>query len=770
MRKKVKRALACAAAATLAAGLTFAAACSGDYFRADALAGDYSGEVVSNGGFAVEKGNYIYFINGVESNTAENSYGDVQKGALVRISKDSLASGDYSDVQTVVPLVMYGTDYDCGIFIHGDRVYYTTPSTAMDSSGEVLSDILEFKSTKLDGTETMTNYYFRIEGENITYRFAEADGNVYVVYVISEILYGTEAHTNIHSVNLETGEDTLLAYGVSSYVFDSTDVSNPYVYYTMDVTYNLGTSNAIDADYNQVYRVSASATESPREYDFSYVEDYDAEEDPLYVNLGEFVFDGRGTFSGMTQFNYGYDASADSDTSSDDANTLSGYTYSLVSYEDGNLYYTRSYYSSDSSTPILFYTTDEEVQSEGWNPVTGNPSAPAYGGQALLYSASSIDGYTFVTDDNNVPVGALYTESHDERYALMYGTFEGGRLTGSFPMADVSGQITMLTTSEETVDGEDYTFLYFSVSGEGNGYSVHRIALGGSEEDYTEYPVFEDSEAHSNYEQLRILDLDASSSWYMPEVLSGYLFFASATDDMTDYNYIMVFAMGGSQEGETMSNDEIDALNELYEEIAGEESGLIADIDEDEYANLPNALRYAFLTGDTEAVADLVQQWVDAGEDEDYVFSPESAQIYLDFIAAEGNYADYAEYSKTVNGNTVYATSRDYFYSLVGYMSDEDAESYADELVSDYLPAAPEDTSTWFESLSTGAKVGFIIGICAAVIIVILAAVLIPVLVVRKKRRTLPQYTRRVKVDTTDDKEIDVYGTDETDSGNPEQQ
>ena len=95
MRKKVKKALVCAAAALAACGLTFAAECTGEYYRADALDGDYSySEVVSNGGFAVEAGNFVYFINGVEANTADNTYGDVQKGALVRISKDNLAAGN----------------------------------------------------------------------------------------------------------------------------------------------------------------------------------------------------------------------------------------------------------------------------------------------------------------------------------------------------------------------------------------------------------------------------------------------------------------------------------------------------------------------------------------------------------------------------------------------------------------------------------------------------------------------------------------------------
>ena len=88
-------------------------------------------------------------------------------------------------------------------------------------------------------------------------------------------------------------------------------------------------------------------------------------------------------------------------------------------------------------------------------------------------------------------------------------------------------------------------------------------------------------------------------------------------------------------------------------------------------------------------------------------------------------------------------------------------EAYIDALKADYLPDGPAESSSWFGGLSTGAKVGFIIGVCAAGLIVIAAAVVIPLVIVRKRRQRLPQYTRRVKVDTTDDKDIDVYGSDE---------
>lgn len=790
MRKNVKRALACAAAAALAGGLTFAAACGGNYYSSAPLDGDYSyTEVVSNGGFAVEAGDWVYFINGVESNTAENnSYGDVVKGSLVRISHENLAAGNYSEVQTVVPLIMYSGDYDAGIYIYGDRVYYSTPSTARDSSGEVLNTRLEFKSTKLDGTQTMTDYYFQSENTDLDYRFMQVGETVYLVYATSEILYGTEARTNIHSVNLSTRTDTLLAYDVESYAFDSVNADSQYVYYTMGVTYNLGTDKSSEADYNQVYRVRADATaeSAPREYNFDYVEDFDAEEDPLYVNLGEFVFDGRGVFSGMTQFNYDYDRESDSDTSSDDANTLSGYTYEIVSYEDGKLYYTRA--NSGESTPRLLYVKDSEMDENGdgkidesWNPVTDNPSAPAYGGQALLYAASNVSGYDFITDAEGNPTGVIYTESISSGEALMTATFSDGALTNEIPMTTASDEITILTTSEETVNGTPYTFLYYSVSGEGNEYSVHRIALGGTDSDYNELPSYSETEAMSNYDDTKILDLDVLSTWYKPEVLAGHIFFATATTDMTDYDYIMAFDLRDegvtTATNVTMSNEDIEALNDLYDSVIGEEEGnegLIASIDEEDFQNLPDALRFAFYAGASQVnrVDDLIAEWVAEGEDEEYLFSVESAEMYKDFVNATGTYADLAtEGTRKVNGVDLHPNTRDYFYCLVGVMTEEDAEDYIEDLAGDYLPAAPEEEEGWFESLSTGAKVGFIIGVCAGGIIIIAAAVLIPVLVIRKKKKALPQYNkRRIKVDTTDDKNIDVYASDEQQNSDSEKE
>ena len=774
MRKKVKKALVCAAAALIAAGLTVTAACSGNY-KSDALTGDISGNVVSNGGFAVEKGNYIYFINGVESNTAVNSFGDVLKGSLVRISKENLAAGNYASVETVVPLIMYSGNYDGGIYIYGDYVYYSTPSAAKDSSGATLNSRLEFKRSKLDGSETMSGYYFQSENTAVDYRFVEVDGKVYLMYALSESLYGEEdAVSNIHSVNLETGKDTLLAYNVDSYFFDEDNLSNPYVYYTMNVTYNMGTSNAVEAEYNQIYRVCADAAEGDRTYDFSYIEDYDAESDPVYVNLGEFVFDGIGALCDLTQFNYGYDPAKDEDTSSDKTNTLSGYTYEIVHYADGTLYYTRT--PASNVTEVLLYTDDAEVGASSWNPVSGNPAATDnYGGRMLLLNGTSLSDYTFITDSEGKPSGVIYTDND----TLMSADFEGGSLKNEVRLSNVSDEVTILGISEETAyaglpaaDGAasakaEYTFLYYGVTGEGNSYSVHRIALGGTAEDYEEFPA---DDSTSNYNDTRILDLDVSSGWYMPEIISGYFFFPSETSDMMDYDYVMAFDLrpegAAASDDTTMSNAQIEEINDLYDSVMGEDDGVIAGIDSEDFENLPNALRYAFYTRDAGYLDELIKMWEDEGEDEEYLYSTESAQMYKDFINAEGEYAEFRQHSKQINGETVYATSRDYYYNLVGKMTEEDAEDYTTSLRSDYMQAEPTEAEEgWFESLSTGAKVGFIIGVCVAGIIVIGAAVLIPLFIIRKKRKALPRYNKaRIKVDTTDDKNIDVYAADDTPS------
>ena len=78
---KSKKRISIVAAATLAFSTLALAGCGSEKYAGEKLsATDTFESVSSNGGFAVETKDYVYFINGTESNTAKNSYGDVVKG------------------------------------------------------------------------------------------------------------------------------------------------------------------------------------------------------------------------------------------------------------------------------------------------------------------------------------------------------------------------------------------------------------------------------------------------------------------------------------------------------------------------------------------------------------------------------------------------------------------------------------------------------------------------------------------------------------------
>ena len=764
MRKTITKIICAATALISAAGLVLASGCADDWTY-DGVSPDASAsQVESNGGFAVQTGDYVYFINGVEANTADNTFGTPLKGSIQRIAKSDVAAHNYTASQTVVPLVAYSTHYSAGIYIYGDRIYYSTPSTAQNSAGEVQNTNIEFKSSTLDGRETMSDYYYRSSLSSVAYRYVqpEADGPVYLLYAASESLYGeASAVTNIHAVNTVTREDNLLAYNVSSYQFDSKDPSNPYVFYTMPVTYNLGSDNAVSEGYNQLYVVRADDGEE-NAYDFSYVADYDREEDPLYVNRGDLVYDGIGLEANAnrySQFNYGYSAES---TSSPYTVNRADTTYTLTSYKNGRLMFTAQQ-GLDASAGLYKLDVDEIDADadgnvdDGWDAVTANDGLGDEDRRLLTVNSST--DYTFVTLEGQE--WALYNGED----GLMLGRFEGGRMNG-FSVTD-SGTATILWISEETVASSDggtqtLTYVYYSLSG-GTGYTFYRIALSTDGEKYKQN-YYQPADTVSEYREVRILDLDANSGWYMPEFIDdcNTIIFASETEGMDEYNYIMACDIS-SQSGNVMSNAEIKTYNEQYEAV----SEKIADYEEETnsdgspaYENLSDALTYAFYTGDRDYLATLIAAYVEVnGEDEEYLYSKESAQIYLDFCDAAGEWEEnYADDMRTVNGEEVHANRQQYYYALMGRMTEADGNALLESYRSTYLQELPVDNSTWWDHMGQAWQIVFIVAMCVLGLVVLAGiAVTIVIIVRRRKRRGDEPAGDKFNVDLTDDADIDVY-------------
>lgn len=147
----------------------------------------FEGEVSSNGGFAVQKGDYIYFINGVETHTSDNTYGKVEMGSLARVK-----ASDLSNPEIVIPSLFVAGDKTSGFYIFGNDVYYATPSTAKNKAGEIENTKLCLTKTSLDGkTSTIIE---TVANNSTQYRFVESNGVVYLVLNTVKTIQDKDGH------------------------------------------------------------------------------------------------------------------------------------------------------------------------------------------------------------------------------------------------------------------------------------------------------------------------------------------------------------------------------------------------------------------------------------------------------------------------------------------------------------------------------------------------------------------------------------------------
>lgn len=222
MAKKLALVLVLLLAAVLA--LT---ACTVEDYTATPLTGDTSGEITSNGGLAVVKGDYLYYVNGSQASIAnENTYGSVEVGAIVRISltnfKQAMMSANTVEVinntsKVLVPKMVYSANTAekklNGIFILGDRIYYATPDTTIDRDGAAQYNRLALKSCKLDGTDTKHHHIF--DKNSYTVALAEVGGKAYAAFVQNSNLY-------LLDLSKENVTPSLVFEGVASIKYDTT--------------------------------------------------------------------------------------------------------------------------------------------------------------------------------------------------------------------------------------------------------------------------------------------------------------------------------------------------------------------------------------------------------------------------------------------------------------------------------------------------------------------------------------------------------------------
>ena len=745
MRNFSKKILALATAAVLSAGALSLAACDKKFAPPSDIA---TGDVTSNSGFVVSIDNgdpeksYYYFINGVETYTSDNTYGAPVKGALMRVKKSEFAKGNGAG-EVVIPSLIVSGDYTAGIFLYGDRVYYATPTNVRNTSGVVENTYLDFKSAKNNGSDIKD--LFRLSSNTPVFRFVEVEGTVYAVYA-----EGSSSYT-LHSYNTATGKDTVLAQGVTSYLLNSDDKTDPEIYYTMSVTEKIATDGSRTAKYNQLYRVNASATEVPDGYAYKDASFWDDKMDWLeennggeipYVNLGEIVLDGIDSNSDQnskTVFNH----------SSERPKTPFGYTYTLRSYKNDGIYFTLA--ETNNKGGDLYYLATSAIGASGFDSVGSNPDADD--SKQCVKLANNIDASAKATDS-----AYFYLDKDGNHHYLyvnnscLYRADVGakGVLDNDLMVASDVGSATIVgidMTSDET-----YDYAYFTRTN-GSGLSVERAVFNGDADNYKNLN-YED-EDNTAFKPVKVLNLQHVSGWYNYEIVDGTVFYADAEQfGGTAYSYTSAVSLK-KEDGELMNNVELGEFNKSYEAITSTDKkvGLFGKLD-DAFgdSDLSNAIKYYFYTGESEQFQKNIDEAVFYDQKDTSLYTMEEQKAFKAYVGKE-------EY-KTSQDKVLFAAGErqtyDDFRTRLGLMSDADEEAlsnyWATSGLAHYTPPEEEETGlAWWAWLL----------IAIAIALAIAAGVMVALYFFTYKKKQQAAAEPRRKVRTQVDEDIDVYA-DET--------
>lgn len=208
--------------------------------------------VIGNGGYAIQKGDYLYYVNGfvdgyedkLVNYKKDNVEGEVVYGAIYRtklnngdLSKDS--KGFLTKSECVVSKVV-GYEQG-GFYIVGDYIYYATPYMHVDANGVIQNTRISFNRIDIDGTDNKEIYVTEEGATEIDWRINVVAGKTYLVVVqtVTEEVDDEET-TNKKVVSVvDNGKKfpvTTLAENVSEVVLnDEVNLSSEYFFYTRSV-------------------------------------------------------------------------------------------------------------------------------------------------------------------------------------------------------------------------------------------------------------------------------------------------------------------------------------------------------------------------------------------------------------------------------------------------------------------------------------------------------------------------------------------------------
>ena len=491
------------------------------------LSGDYTSTepVVSNGGFVAQYGDYTYFINGIDFNYSDNTFGEPVKASLMRVKTTQLSSED-AEYQIVVPRLLVTGAYNQGFYISGDYVYYATPTNAKDKAGTVQYSYLDFTRTKLDGTDTYDKRYFWLDDNTVDYRFMEINNIVYIVYVKDNDIYSYNTSTKTTTTIVDdaaaptsssSSSSSSSSTSTAAAVILPSVLGETTIYYTKAVTEKLSDDKENTLSYNEIYSI-----------------------------------DGDGSNNRLLISGLGKSRDKNPLTTIDINNKM----MTLIKAENGYIYFTAvENYNESSEYGYVVKVSDLTID--------GNDESDAAEIENF-FKAEKINNLTYMVDstifiENSTMI--YYDSTNIVRYNYSYDALTDICTETTVPIVKNSSSPTMLYLNGD--------YAYYTESGT-DGSKLYRINFIGEEENYLENY----SHNVTYYEKEQIGDIEYENTWYAPEIIGNTLFFANANSTLAfDYVYIFDLTKRDTETNEsykaqfigTRSDADQESYNTAYE-------------------------------------------------------------------------------------------------------------------------------------------------------------------------------------------------------------
>lgn len=492
---------------------------------------DYeAGTVSDNGGYAVVKGDYVYYINGKAESTADNAFGKVVKGALVRTKIADLATAAKATADTekvtseiVIPKLIY-TDYrdnGSGFYIFGNYVYYVTPSTELNKKGEVLNTVAEFTRTRLDGKETKV--IATAEGLSTPFRFVEGeDKKVYLT------VYTTDSDKkNVLITYDEAGNEVGRSEAVSSYIFSS-DNAAKYAFYEKKPR-----NEQLDSDesFSEVHRYA------------------------LDSGKDEIVLYGAGKYSEESGIG------------------STGVTFAFKAYVGENLYMSETYVDTSTVTVTRYFAVKPAALTASTvtdGKIDVKNAVANYEARTPLDNGSSSASTVFA--DSSVYLAPNCILYNDASYGIMKYDYNATGADASFGRIKVYYNKDLAGYTYKYNDGK---YMYYT-----DDTYLYRVAVNDLVDAADGYKVKDTSsvkvEKLNHYANGTLLD------WYKPEYVGDYMLLINTNDPYYGYLYVVDLKATAGMDKDKLSDYE-DELNTLDREHilakANRLAGVMTDAD-----------------------------------------------------------------------------------------------------------------------------------------------------------------------------------------------